>query len=290
MNSVREVLRVAAARLHSAGSPSPRVDAEYLLQHVLKKNLFWLRAHDEVRLTPHEDHVFEEALRRRAQGEPVAYITGSRGFWSLELMVNASTLIPRPETEMLVEFALEKLALEQSARVLDLGTGSGAIALAVKTERPVAQVTAVDASQLALDVAAANADHLKLEVELLQSDWFSALRERRFDLVLANPPYINANDAHVGQGDLRFEPLSALVSAGDGLQDIRRIVSAAPLHLLPGGWLALEHGYDQGEAVRQILASQGFVEIVTRVDLGGQERISVGRLADAVTAEKIHAQ
>lgn len=290
MNSVREVLRVAAARLHTAGSPSPRVDAEYLLQHVLKKNLFWLRAHDEVRLSPHEDHLFAQAMARRVQGEPVAYITGSRGFWSLELMVNASTLIPRPDTEILVEFALEKMPIEQLVRVLDLGTGSGAIALAVKTERPLALVTAVDASASALEVAAANADHLKLDVELLQSDWFSALVERRFDLLLANPPYINANDAHVGQGDLRFEPLSALVSAGDGLADIRRIAAAAPLHLQPGGWLALEHGYDQGEAVRQILLGHGFVEVATRLDLGGQERISVGRLLDAATAENNHAQ
>lgn len=277
-SSLRELLRSSAARLHAAGSSSPRVDAEYLLLHVLGKTPVWLRTHDEVRLHLHEEERFEALLRRRIHGEPVAYITGSRGFWSLELGVNASTLIPRPETEMLVEFALEKLPLEAALRVLDLGTGSGAIALAVKTERPLSRVTAVDASRAALDMAVANAQRLGLDVEFLHSNWFEALAGRRFDLLLANPPYINPGDEHLGQGDVRFEPLSALVAAEQGLRDLRLIISAAPAHLQPGGWIALEHGYDQGAAVRALLQENGFADIETRQDLGGQERMTYGCL------------
>ncbi|MGH8493007.1 MAG: peptide chain release factor N(5)-glutamine methyltransferase [Moraxellaceae bacterium] len=276
-SSLRELVRVAAARLHAAGSPSPLVDAEYLLLHVLGKTPVWLRTHDEVRLHAHDDERFEALLKRRIQGEPVAYITGLRGFWSFDLVVNAGTLIPRPETELLVEFALEKLPLDAPLRVLDLGTGSGAIALAVKAERPVCEVTAVDASAAALEVAAANADRLGLELELHSSNWFAALAGRHFDLVLANPPYIAADDVHLGQGDLRFEPLSALVSAAQGLQDIGHIIAAAPQHLLAGAWLALEHGYDQGDAVRALLEAGGFIAVATQKDLGGQDRISAGQ-------------
>ncbi len=274
--SLRALLRAAAARLHAAGSSSPRVDAEYLLLHVLGKTPVWLRTHDEVRLHAHDAERFEALLKRRLHGEPVAYITGSRGFWSLDLAVNASTLIPRPETEMLVEFALEKLPLDAALRVLDLGTGSGAIALAVKTERPVSRVTAVDASSAALETAATNAQRLDLDVEFLVSNWFSVLAGRRFDVLLANPPYIDPDDQHLGQGDVRFEPLSALVAAEQGLRDLRLIISAAPAHIQPGGWIALEHGYDQGAAVRTLLQENGFAEIETRQDLGGQERITLG--------------
>jgi release factor glutamine methyltransferase len=284
MNSLREVLRAAAARLHAAGSSSPRADAEYLLKHVLKKDLFWMRVHEEVRLADPDEQRFNELLRRRLHGEPVAYITGSRGFWSLDLKVNASTLIPRPETELLVEFAIEKMPLNEALRVLDLGTGSGAIALAVKTERPVSTVTAVDASLPALEVAAANADRLGLDIELLHSDWFSALQGRQFDLLLANPPYIAPDDAHVGQGDLRFEPLSALVAPDAGLRDIRRIVTTAPGHLVAGGWLALEHGYDQAAAVRGLLAENGFRDVATLLDAGGHERVSCGRRPETAHA------
>ncbi len=277
-HGLRERLRVAAARLHAAGSSSPRVDAEYLLLHVLDKTPVWLRTHDEVRLSPPDEEHFEALLRRRLQGEPVAYITGRRGFWSLDLVVNAGTLIPRPETELLVEFALEKLPLDASARVLDLGTGSGAIALAVKTERPVCVMTALDASTAALDVARANAQRLGLEVEFLHSNWFAALDGRKFELLLANPPYIDPDDEHLGQGDVRFEPLNALVSARHGLQDLSRIIAGAGAHLVPGGWLALEHGYDQGAAVRALLEENGFADVATQKDLGGQERISCGRI------------
>lgn len=276
MNSLREILRVAAAQLHAAGSPSPRADAEYLLMHLLKKDRFWLRLHDEVRLHDAEQQRFDAMLQRRRQGEPVAYITGERGFWSLDVHVGPGTLIPRPETEMLVEFALEKMPLTQAVRVLDLGTGSGVIALAVKKERPMATVTAVDASAAALAIAMKNGEQLDLEVEFLQSDWFAALQGRVFDLLLANPPYIAMDDAHLGQGDVRFEPLSALVSGEQGLRDIRRIVEAAPLHLADAGWLALEHGFEQATAVRALLESNGFVDVETRPDFSDHERITLG--------------
>ncbi|HEX6590524.1 MAG TPA: peptide chain release factor N(5)-glutamine methyltransferase [Moraxellaceae bacterium] len=275
--SLRELLRVAAAQLHAAGSPSPRADAEFLLLHVVHRNSYWLRLHDEVRLTPHEQERFDELLHRRQQGEPVAYITGERGFWSLDVKVAPGTLIPRPETEMLVEFVLEKSELTSPLAVLDLGTGSGVIALAVKKERPLAHVTAVDFSPAALEIATENAERLELDVEFLQSDWYAALEGRRFDLLLSNPPYIAMDDAHLGQGDLRFEPISALVSGEQGLRDIRRIIEGAVQHLEPRGWLALEHGFEQGAAVRALLEQHGFAEIETRLDLSGHERITLGQ-------------
>lgn len=274
---LREVLRVAAAQLHAAGSPSPRADAEYLLLYLLHKNSYWLRLHDEVRLAPAEQARFDELLHRRQQGEPVAYITGQRGFWSLDVKVAPGTLIPRPETELLVEFVLEKTELTAPLTVLDLGTGSGVIALAVKRERPLARVTAVDFSPAALAIARENAEHLELDVEFLQSDWYAALDGRRYDLLLSNPPYIAMDDPHLGQGDLRFEPISALVSGEQGLRDIRRIIEGAVQHLQPQGWLALEHGFEQGAAVRALLAQHGFTAIETRPDLSGHERITLGQ-------------
>jgi release factor glutamine methyltransferase len=258
-------------------SPSPDVDAEYLLLHVLQQDRMWLRLHGDARLAPAEADAFAALVARRGQGEPVAYLTGMRGFWTLDLAVDARVLIPRPETEMLVEFAQEKIAAGAAACVLDLGTGSGAVALGVKAERPCCTVTAVDASGAALAVARANAQRLGLPLECLESDWFSALAGRRFDLVLANPPYIAAGDPHAGRGDLRFEPRAALVSGDDGLHDIRRIAAAAPAHLLAGGWLALEHGAEQGAAVRAILAAAGFTAVATRCDLSGHERITLGQ-------------
>lgn len=276
MNNVREVLRLARTALQ-VSSPSAEIDAECLLLHVVQKNRLWLRLHEDLCLSAQELQCFDALLARRQQGEPVAYLIGSRGFWSLDLQVNHHTLIPRPETELLVECALEKISRDASACVLDLGTGSGAIALAVKKERSSCVVTAVDASQEALAVALVNANALKLQVEFLHSDWFSALPGRRFDVVLANPPYIAANDVHLVRGDVRFEPLSALVSAGEGLHDIERIAAAAPAYLHGGGWLLCEHGYDQGSAVRQIFARNRFVNIETRRDLSGHERVTLGQ-------------
>jgi len=274
--SIRELLQNATARLQLR-SPSPVVDAQYLLLHVLKKERVWLRLHEDVHVSPAQQEHFEALLLRREHGEPVAYLTGSRGFWTLDLDVDRHTLIPRPETEMLVEFALEKIPAGSDGRVLDLGTGSGAIALAVKKERPQCLVTAVDASRDALSVAARNADRLELSVDFLHSDWFSALAGRRFDLLLANPPYIDSGDAHLGQGDVRFEPLSALVSAAHGLHDISRIAAAAQAHCTLNAWLAFEHGHDQGAAVRHLLEQSGAADIETRRDLSGHERITFGR-------------
>lgn len=276
MSTVTGALRAAVQRLRAC-SPSAEVDAEYLLLHVLQQDRMWLRLHADDELSAVQLEDFSRLLARREQGEPVAYLTGSRGFWTLDLAVDASVLIPRPETEMLVDLALEKIAPTENSTVLDLGTGSGAIALAVKSERPRCAVTAVDASAPALAVARANAVRLGLDVEFLQSDWFAALAGRRFALLLANPPYIVEDDPHLSCGDLRFEPRTALASAQQGLHDIRRIAGAAPAHLLPGGWLALEHGYDQGAAVRGILDDAGFTSVETRRDLSGHERITLGR-------------
>jgi release factor glutamine methyltransferase len=275
-NSLRQHLQAAVAQLRAAGSPSPSADAEHLLMHLLGRDRAWLRTHDDASLSSAEAERFAQMLQRRQQGEPVAYIVGGQGFWSLDLQVDRHTLIPRADTELLVEIALGLLPCESQAQVLDLGTGSGAIALAVKKERPSVRMMATDASPDALRVAQANAERLHLAVEYRLSDWFSALAGERFDVVLSNPPYIAENDAHLGQGDLRFEPLSALVAGEAGMRDIRRIGEAAPAHLTPGGWLAVEHGWQQGAAVRALLAAQGFREVVTHRDLGGQERVTRG--------------
>lgn len=275
MSTMRALLADACRRL--ADSPSPRADADLLLQQVLGKDRSWLRLHEEDEISPEACARFAAALARRERGEPVAYITGSRGFWTLELEVDAATLIPRADTELMVEWALELLPPASLARVLDLGTGSGAIALAIASERRGTAVTGVDASVAALAVARRNAARLGLVAEFLASDWFAALGARRFELIVANPPYIAEGDPHLVQGDLRFEPVTALVAAEQGLRDLRRIVDAAPSHLSPGGWLLLEHGHDQGEAVRALLAAQGFDGIATRRDLGGQERITGGQ-------------
>ncbi|SEI67396.1 [protein release factor]-glutamine N5-methyltransferase [Azotobacter beijerinckii] len=221
---------------------------------------------------------FAADLARRRAGEPVAYILGRQGFWSLDLEVAPATLIPRPDTELLVETALALLPATPAA-VLDLGTGTGAIALALAAERPAWRLTGVDRVGEAVALAERNRRRLGLgNADFLQSDWFSALDGRRFDLIASNPPYIATDDPHLVLGDVRFEPASALVAGADGLDDIRRIVAAAPDHLAANGWLLLEHGFEQAGAVRALLAAGGFVEVHSRRDLGGHERISLGRL------------
>jgi len=206
----------------------------------------------------------------------VAYLTGVKEFYGLPLAIDARVLDPRPDTEVLVDWALEVLAGRAAPRVLDLGTGSGAIALALQHQRPDAQVLAVDTSADALAVAQANARRLALPVQFMQSHWLEGVRGS-FDLIVANPPYIAANDPHLAAGDVRFEPASALVAGHDGLDDLRLIIAEAPAHLNAGGWLLLEHGYDQAAAVRDLLLSQGFEGVHSRIDLGGHERISLGR-------------
>lgn len=258
-------------------SPTPRLDAELLLAAALGKPRSYLRTWPERELDADQLGLFRSHLQRRRQGEPVAYILGHQGFWSLDLEVAPHTLIPRPDTELLVESALALLPATPLA-ALDLGTGTGAIALALASERPGWQVTGVDRVEDAVALAERNRQRLQLDnVRFLRSHWFSALTGQRFGLILSNPPYIRADDRHLNQGDVRFEPSSALVAGADGLDDIRAIIQAAPQYLLAGGWLLLEHGFDQAEAVRELLATAGFSEAHSRRDLGGHERISLGR-------------
>lgn len=259
-------------------SPTARLDAELLLAAALGKSRSYLHTWPEKIVSSESALTFSGYLLRRRAGEPVAYILGQQGFWKLDLEVAPHTLIPRPDTELLVETALDLLPASP-ARVLDLGTGSGAIALALASERPAWHVTAVDRVLEAVALAERNRQRLQLEnVHVLTSDWFSALADQRFDLIISNPPYIAAGDVHLAQGDVRFEPESALVAGVDGLDDIREIIQAAPQHLNPGGWLMLEHGYDQADAVRQLLSGAGFAQVESRKDLGTHERITLGRL------------
>ena len=272
-----------AAALRHACQPEAgglaRLDAELLMAHVLGKPRTWLYAFGDSALSAAQQAAFEGLVARRTAGEPVAYLTGRRGFWTLDLKVTPDTLIPRPETELLVELALARLPSDSAAEVLDLGTGSGAVALAIASERPQARVTAVDASPGALTVARANAEAYGLRnVEFRHGDWYAPVADARFRLIASNPPYIEAADPHLAQGDLRFEPYSALASGGDGLDDIRAIVAGAPRHLLPGGWLLLEHGWNQGAAVRALLTDAGFADVATARDLEGRDRVTIGRI------------
>lgn len=269
---IRKTLNEAAQRL------GDRVDAEVLLAYALSKPRSWLIAHADDVLSPDHAAAYALLIEQREAGEPIAYITGRRGFWSLDLEVTPATLIPRPETELLVELALERLPMDQSCRVLDLGTGSGAIALAIARERSMAKITAIDASSDALVVAQHNAHHHHVEnVSFIQGDWFAPLGDERFDVIVSNPPYIESGDPHLQQGDLRFEPMNALASGVDGLDDIRRIIRDAGLHLMPGGWLLFEHGWKQGDASRALLRDAGFVELSTVHDLEQRDRVSLGR-------------
>ena len=361
---IKNVLLLASNKLECTihlDQITAKFEAQLLLQHALGVNRAWLIAHDSDALPANTLAQFETLLNRRLNGEPIAYILGYREFFGLQLKVSADTLIPRPDTETLVEAALAKIplmarqvhherdlpvqrerhlladyelnfqaqgeqglqtqqkrelmtlqeqnllapvrpelvercwndaingesyALPQQFRVLDLGTGSGAIALAIAKHRPLAQVTALDASQAALGIAIENAQNLEIpNVNFMLSDWFSALSQanvtQKFDVIVSNPPYIEADDAHLKQGDLRFEPLSALASGADGLQDIRIIISQAPQHLNPQGWLLLEHGYNQAASVAALLKQAGFIEVETIEDLGGNHRVTLGKIANS---------
>lgn len=258
-------------------SPTPRLDAELLLAQALGKSRGYLHTWPEREPEAPQLERYQAALARRRSGEPVAYILGRQGFWSLDLDVASHTLIPRPDTELLVETALALLPATP-LQVLDLGTGTGAIALALACERPAWQVTGVDRVPEAVALAQGNGTRLQLaNARFAASCWFSALAGQRFQLIVSNPPYIAAADPHLNQGDVRFEPSSALVAGIDGLDDIRLIIEQAPEHLLAGGWLLLEHGFDQAEAVRELLGQRGFAAVDSRRDLGGHQRISLGQ-------------
>jgi release factor glutamine methyltransferase len=273
--TVRSTLAAAVARLGAA--ETGMLDAQLLLAHALGRTRTWLYAWPDAVLEPAALEHFETLLQARVAGQPVAYLTGTREFWSLELQVDPGVLIPRPETELLVQSALE-LTLPARAVVADLGTGSGAIALALATERPAWQIHAVDSSAAALEVAGRNVAALGLHnVSLLQGSWCALLPAAAYDLIISNPPYIAADDPHLQQGDLRFEPQSALVATGNGLDDISCIAGQARDRLVAGGWLLLEHGWKQGEAVRALLQQAGYVQVQTRHDLGQQERVTMGR-------------
>ena len=274
---IQPLLTHATAQLQ-VSSESARADAEILLAHCLQKSRTYLFAWPEKELEPAVEAQFRQLLAQRCNGVPVAYLTGYREFWTLNLRVTAATLIPRPETELLVEAALAKIPTNASCDVLDLGTGTGAIALAIASERPLATVIAVDASTAALAIAAENVQIQGLSNVMLQhSDWWTGLSAQRFQLIVSNPPYIEQQDPHLQQGDVRFEPLTALASGEDGLEDIRHIVAHAPARLHAGGWLLLEHGYNQGQAVTNLLQQRGFQQVHCLPDLAGNDRISLGQ-------------
>lgn len=255
-----------------------KFEAQLLLQNVLIVNRAWLLAHESDALQDKIKADFESLLARRLLGEPIAYILGQREFFGLNLIVTPDTLIPRPDTETLVETALDKIPTDTPFTVLDLGTGTGAVALAIAEHRPEAQVTAIDASSGALDIAKRNANQLDLtQVDFRLSNWFSALEGERFNLIVSNPPYIEQHDIHLTQGDLRFEPMSALASGTDGLDDIRQIVDNCLLHLHPQGWLMLEHGYNQAHLVTDLMAQSGLIDITTIKDLGANDRVTIGK-------------
>ncbi|ADI30943.1 peptide chain release factor N(5)-glutamine methyltransferase [Methylotenera versatilis] len=306
-HSIKAILADASVLL---STEEAKLEAQLLLQHVLNVNRAWLIAHANDALQPNIHAAFEAQLKRRLAGEPMAYILGNREFYGLDLLVTPDTLIPRPDTETLVEAALAKIPLSESTKnlsfrrksessgveqhdyetldsdfrrnddlkVLDLGTGTGAIALAIAKNRPKASITAVDASDAALEIAKQNSQQLSIiNVEFTLSNWFENLSNQRFDVIVSNPPYIEEHDAHLTQGDLRFEPLSALASGMDGLDDIRQIIGDCLIYLKPQGWLMLEHGYNQAEQVADLMADAGLTNIETIKDLGNNDRVTIGK-------------
>jgi release factor glutamine methyltransferase len=281
LNNIQSILQQHSKLLEAALNidfSSVRIEVRCLLQAVLQVNHAYLLSHPEYQLS-NEQYVHYSALfERRLSGEPIAYILGEREFFGMKFKVTPATLIPRPETELLVEMALQRIP-QGTCRVLDMGTGSGAIALIIAHERPNAEVVAVDASEAALEIARLNVQQLKLNnVKLLRSDWFTALQGERFDVIVSNPPYVAADDVHLTLGDLRFEPLTALVSGEYGLNDIRHICTHAKAHLNVHGWLLFEHGYDQAESARALLYQSGFAEVFSAKDLAEIERVSGGKI------------
>lgn len=275
-----DILKSATARLVKALALEPRearLEAQILVAHALGVNRAWLIAHDLDELPMNEVGNLEALFARREKGEPVAYILGEREFYGRLFRVTPDVLIPRPETELLVEAALVRLPPAAPTRVVDIGTGSGCIALTLALERPAWTLTAVDISTAALKIAQENAARLGARVAFVQSDLFSHLEATPFDAIVSNPPYVAEAAPHLGQGDLRFEPASALASGPEGLDTLVRLIPQALGHLRPGGWLMLEHGWDQGDKCRGLMAQSGFMDIQTLTDLAGHPRVSLGR-------------
>ncbi|MDB1123241.1 peptide chain release factor N(5)-glutamine methyltransferase [Vibrio algarum] len=281
--SIEAILKAAIIKLAESGSESPSLDAAVLLCHVLDKPRSYLLTWPEKQLTAEMQKQFDLFLKRRLVGEPIAYITGEREFWSLPLMVSPSTLIPRPDTERLVEVALSKVS-NKPCQILDLGTGTGAIALAIAFEYPQHTVTGVDIRVEAKELAEKNAKKLAIDnVEFLQGSWFEPLENKcsdsgtKFALIVSNPPYIEKDDPHLVSGDVRFEPMSALVAEEKGFSDIRIIATKALVHLEDNGWLLFEHGFEQAHDVRELMISLGYTDVSTEQDYAGNDRVTYGR-------------
>ena len=258
------------------------LEAEILLGHCLRKNRAYLRTWPEKHLSEFVYSQYQQLILRRQQGEPIAYLTGYKEFWDLHLRVTPAVLIPRPETEHLVELALARIPAEVQWQIADLGTGSGAVALAIAKERPRCQITAIDISTDALEIAQENAAQNQIHnIEFRLSRWFEALAEERFHIIVANPPYIAENDPHLQQGDLRFEPTQALSAKAGGLNELQHIIYHAPRYLTEPGWLLLEHGYQQGDTVTAMLTERGFYEVQCHADYAHLERVSIGQFRQA---------
>lgn len=280
-NSVTALLDQAYQQL-AAVSDSALLDAEVLLCHCLNKNRSFIRAWPEHQLTDQQAAEFLALIAQRQQGVPIAYLTGEREFWSRSFKVNPDVLIPRPDSELLIELSLDLLPANQANKIIDLGTGSGILAITLAAERTTSQVIACDLSPAALRTAQANAQQLQIDnVSFLTSNWFSAINDRDFDLVISNPPYIDQHDPHLQQGDVRFEPDSALISPENGLQDIRLLADQARQHLKPGGYLLIEHGYDQQTAVQALFKRFNYQQITTHPDYAGNPRVTSGQWSPA---------
>lgn len=277
MATIEQTLRTAKQQLIDVGlTDSPQIDAELLLADVLKKERTYLFTWSDQDLEAEQIKSFEEKLTERLTGKPIAHIIGYREFWGLPLKVTADTLIPRPDTETLIEAVLN-LELNVEATILDMGTGTGAIPLALKSELPRANITALDMSLPALAVAKDNAKNLSLDVTFIHSDWFSAVEDKTFDCIVSNPPYIETEDPHLQQGDVRFEPMTALASGKDGLDDIRLIIKQSLKHLNNGGWLLLEHGYNQADAINALFKQNAYQNIELIYDFGGNPRVTLAQ-------------
>ncbi len=275
--TIRQAEQHGKQQLTATSGIDSALESSVLLSWTLQKDRAWLFAWPEKELTDQQQLVFESYLQRRMEGEPVSYITGRREFWGLQLKVSPDTLIPRPETELLVETALDRVN-QKAARVLELGTGTGAISAAFAIEKPAWKILATDVHSNTLAVARENFDKHNLKIRTALSNWFEGIPDEKFDLIISNPPYIETDDPHLQQGDLRFEPATALVSGKDGLDAIRLISRQAPAYLKDRGWLMLEHGYNQGQAVFNLLQKSGFTSIETLNDYSKINRITIGQV------------